>query len=218
MPSATVEDYVKALWSLSQHAPNKPVGNGELAAHLNLTPGSTSAMCKTLADAELVTVLPRKGVQLTETGHKLALSVLRRHRLIELFLVETLELGWDEVHDEAEVLEHAISERVLEAIDRHLGHPEVDPHGAPIPSADGQLQRPALTPLSDLPEGLPARITRVSENNPAFLRHLEQIGLTPGTTLSVITKAPLAGTLTLEANNQRHTLSLQAARQLQCQA
>src|SRR6476661_2815846 len=138
MPSSTVEDYLKSLYT-QQRGGGDLVAMGALATAMNVAPGTATAMVKTLADAGLVDYEPRGGVRLSAKGEKLALHVLRRHRLVELFLVEVLGLDWSEVDQEAEELEHAISDKVLEKIDDVLGHPEVDPHGDPIPNPKGKI-------------------------------------------------------------------------------
>src|SRR5688500_17356504 len=141
MPSSTVENYLKTLYSEQQHAAGELVSMGAVAGAMNVAPGTATAMVKTLADAGLVDYEPRGGVRLSSKGEKLALHVLRRHRLVELFLVEVLGLDWSEVDEEAEELEHAISDKVLERIDALLEFPQVDPHGDPIPSSKGKIGR-----------------------------------------------------------------------------
>src|SRR5438309_3371533 len=139
MPSPTVENYLKQLYLQQQHAPQELVSMGKLAAAMGVVPGTATTMVKALADSGLVTYQSRGGVRLTRGGEQLALHVLRRHRLVELFLVKVLGLDWSEVHAEADDLEHAISDKVLEKIDQYLGRPSVDPHGDPIPSAKGKF-------------------------------------------------------------------------------
>jgi DtxR family Mn-dependent transcriptional regulator len=157
---------------------------------MNVVPGTATSMVKTLADSGLVQYEPRSGVRLTHSGEQLALHVLRRHRLLELFLVKTLGLDWSTVHDEADQLEHAVSDRVLERIDQLLGHPTVDPHGDPIPSAKGQLHEPARMSLADCPVGVPQRVARVLDQDPEFLKFLERQGLIPGAKLTVLKREP----------------------------
>src|SRR5438309_9924244 len=139
MPSPTVENYLKQLYLQQQHAPQELVSMGKLAAAMGVVPGTATTMVKALADSGLVTYQSRGGVRLTRGGEQLALHVLRRHRLVELFLVKVLGLDWSEVHDEADNLEHAVSEKVLQRIDEYLGHHSADPHGDPIPTAKGKL-------------------------------------------------------------------------------
>ena len=139
MPTATVENYLKEIHHLKREG-HDPVSVGSIAEALSLTPGTVTTMMKHLKDRRLVDYAPRRGVRLSPAGRDAAMQVLRRHRLIEAFLVETIGLDWNEVHEEAEVLEHAISDRLLERIDQMLGHPSHDPHGAPIPDASGRIE------------------------------------------------------------------------------
>jgi DtxR family Mn-dependent transcriptional regulator len=191
MPSSTVEDYVKQLYLEQQSAPDQLVPMGKLASAMGVVPGTATSMIKALADSGLVSYEPRTGVRLTRGGEQLALHVLRRHRLVELFLVKTLGLDWSEVHEEAEELEHAISDKVLDRIDALLGHPSVDPHGDPIPprgGAGGKVGKmPAASQQSlmecDLKTAV--RVARISDQEPAFLQFVHRCGLQPGTELSV---------------------------------
>src|SRR5256885_130291 len=155
MPSPTVENYLKQIYLEQQSAadPDELVPMGRLATAMGVVPGTATSMIKTLADSGLVSYEPRGGAKLTRGGEQLALHVLRRHRLVELFLVRTLGLDWSEVHDEAEELEHAISEKVLQRIDKLLGHPSVDPHGDPIPSAKGKVSEERLAALPEVETG-----------------------------------------------------------------
>ena len=154
MPSLTVENYVKTISLIAaRKVGGEAVGTGELAQALSVSPGTVTGMLKTLSEANLATYTPYEGARLTPAGERLALKVIRRHRLLELFLVQTLDMPWDEVHEEAEHMEHAVSERLIDRIDAFLGHPAVDPHGDPIPRADGSLPEPEGTPLARLAEG-----------------------------------------------------------------
>src|SRR4051794_38837967 len=155
MATSTVEDYLKAIYTAQQGS--GLVAMGALAAAMKVAPGTATAMVKTLAEAGLVDYEPRGGVRLSGKGERLALHVLRRHRLVELFLVEVLGLDWSEVDEEAEELEHAISDRVLERIDQLLKHPQVDPHGDPIPSSKGKLPSRTLASLAECDLGRPVR-------------------------------------------------------------
>src|SRR6184192_2470482 len=161
MATSTVEDYLKAIYSEQQHAGGDLVAMGALAAAMKVAPGTATAMVKTLADSDLVDYEPRSGVRLSAKGEKLALHVLRRHRLVELFLVEVLGLDWSEVDEEAEELEHAISDKVLAKIDALLKHPQVDPHGDPIPTSAGKLPRRSLQSLAEVDLGAKVRVARV---------------------------------------------------------
>ena len=151
MPSVTVENYLKQLYLEQQREPSELVSMGKLAIAMNVVPGTATSMIKALAESGLVEIEPRGGTRLTRGGEQLALPVLRRHRLVELFLVKSLGLDWSEVHEEAEELEHAISDKVLEKIDAALGHPSVDPHGDPIPSAKGRGKESPMMSLADCP-------------------------------------------------------------------
>jgi DtxR family transcriptional regulator, Mn-dependent transcriptional regulator len=185
MPTSTVENYIKRIYLEQQRAAGDLVPLGRLALAMNVVPGTATTMVKTLADSGLVAYEPRQGVRLTGAGEKLALHVLRRHRLIELFLVKVLQLDWSEVHSEAEELEHAVSDRVLERIDELLGRPEYDPHGDPIPSAAGEVAEPELKPLSAaVPDALGV-IARITDQDPSFLRYATERGLVPGAKVRV---------------------------------
>lgn len=176
MVSLTVENYVKGIYQIGGDAA-RPVGTGELAQALRVSPSSVTSMLKSLADAELVDYVPYEGVRLTPHGKKLALRVLRRHRLLELFLTKTLGLSWDEVHEEAEHLEHAASDWLVDRIDAWLGHPDRDPHGDPIPSADGSVARQASKPLTELESGSEFVVVRVLDQSPEVLRYLAEAGI-----------------------------------------
>jgi DtxR family Mn-dependent transcriptional regulator len=187
LPSSTVENYLKVihLQQLTLHDPTALVGMGQLASAMGVTPGTATTMVKTLAEAALVHYEPYAGVRLLPAGARLAGLVIRRHRLVELFLVRVMGMSWDEVHDEAEKLEHVVSERLIERMDEMLGHPEVDPHGDPIPNAEGVVRHRELHNLLTCPLGVPLTITRVSDQDAAFLRFLEQSELKPGQELLV---------------------------------
>jgi DtxR family Mn-dependent transcriptional regulator len=185
MASSTVENYLKRLYLEQQNAPGELVSMGRLAAAMDVVPGTVTTMVKTLADSGLVAYEPRGGVKLTRGGEQLALHVLRRHRLVELFLVKVLGLDWSEVHAEADELEHAISEKVLDKIDRYLGHPSVDPHGDPIPSAKGKLAPMRLDSLADCELHRNLRISRVVDQEPEFLQFVDRCGLMPAVTVKV---------------------------------
>jgi DtxR family transcriptional regulator, Mn-dependent transcriptional regulator len=185
MPTSTVENYLKRLYLEQRAAEDGIVAMGRLAAVMGVVPGTATSMVKALADSGLVEYEPRGGARLTHSGEQLALHVLRRHRLVELFLVRVLDLDWSVVHDEADTLEHAISDRVLERIDALLGHPTVDPHGDPIPTSKGQLHEPRRMSLADCPVREPQQIARVLDQDPQFLQFLDRNGLIPGATVTV---------------------------------
>lgn len=192
MPSSTVENYVKQIYLEQQRAPGDRVSTGRLAAAMRVAPGTVTTMLKALADADLVRYESRAGATLTSAGEQLALHVLRRHRLVELFLVRVLGLDWSEVHPEAEELEHVISDKVLERIDALLGRPSADPHGDPIPTAKGTLPADARDTLANCALGQPVRITRVMDQDPAFLQFAHRCGLVPDATVTVQSRDPHA--------------------------
>jgi DtxR family transcriptional regulator, Mn-dependent transcriptional regulator len=177
--TVTVENYLKRLY-LEEHASGEMVSMGRLASLMGVVPGTATAMVKALADAGLVQYSPRAGVQLTVAGNQLALHVLRRHRLVELFLVRVVGLDWSEVHAEAEELEHVISDKLLERMDTLLGHPTVDPHGDPIPTSAGHVAPSDDESLADCPLDRVVEVTRVLDQEPAFLQFVDRCGLTPG--------------------------------------
>jgi DtxR family Mn-dependent transcriptional regulator len=190
MASITVENYLKHLYVQQQAAGSDLVPMGKLAAAVDVVPGTATTMVKALADSGLVQYEPRGGVRLTRGGERLALHVLRRHRLVELFLVKVLGLDWSEVHAEAEELEHAISDKVLDRIDALLGHPEADPHGDPIPTAKGKVAAVRTSSLAEAPVGRPLRIARVLDQAAEFLQFADRNGLTPGTIVTVDRREP----------------------------
>jgi DtxR family Mn-dependent transcriptional regulator len=185
MPTSTVEDYLKCILMLQEHETERRIGMGQIAAALDVAPGTVTAMMKTLSDSGLVDYEPYSGVRLTVAGEKLAAHVLRRHRLIELFLVQVMELDWSHVHEEAERLEHAVSERLIERMDEMLGRPSVDPHGDPIPDAKGYVDRPDFPDLLRCPVGKTLTVARVSDQSEEFLREAETRGLVPGSEVRV---------------------------------
>lgn len=198
MATVTVENYLKTLLMEQQRQGEGLVAMGGLAAAMRVTPGTATSMVKTLEEAGLVEYQPREGVRLSPRGEKLALHVLRRHRLVELFLVEVLGLDWSEVHEEAEELEHAVSDKVLQRIDAKLGHPTVDPHGDPIPSATGALHQRELKSLADCQTGRAYTIAQVTNQDPQFLRFADARGLTPGAALTVTDRDAEADSVTIE--------------------
>ncbi|MDQ6730773.1 MAG: metal-dependent transcriptional regulator [Actinomycetota bacterium] len=187
-----MEDYAKALYALEARA-GGPVGTSALAERLGLTPGSVSAMLRKLDELGVLVLTPYHGVQLTEEGRQLALEVIRHHRLIELFLSVQLGMGWDRVHQEAEVLEHWLSEDLEAAIAEKLNHPTVDPHGDPIPSADLQINEGSTVSVDSLTPGDEGVFVRVSDSDPEMLRFLADQGIAPGDRLRVIEKQPFDG-------------------------
>jgi DtxR family Mn-dependent transcriptional regulator len=192
--SPAVEDYCKAIFTLESRA-EEPVATNALAERLGLTAGSVSAMLKRLGELGLIEHHPYRGVRLTEEGRRVALEVIRHHRLLELFLAETLEMPWDRVHAEAEVLEHVISEELEQLIAEALGHPTIDPHGDPIPSAELELNELETFPLERLQEGDGGVFVRVSDADPEMLRYLSTHGIAPGDRLYVRERQPFGGPL-----------------------
>ncbi len=186
-PSSTVEDYLKAIYlkTIGVGRGDRLLPMGQLATAVGVTPGSATTMVKTLADSGLVRYEPYAGVGMTPAGEQLAARVVRRHRLIELFLVRVLRFGWDEVHEEAELLEHAVSDALIERIDEMLGRPAVDPHGDPIPSSSGEIRPQDVESLLSCPLGSEVTIKRVLDQDKAFLRFVERHNLTPGQTIRV---------------------------------
>jgi DtxR family transcriptional regulator, Mn-dependent transcriptional regulator len=209
--SPVVQDYAKAIYALELRS-GEAVGNNELAERLGVPPGTASAMVKRLDELGLAEHTPYHGVRLTAAGRRVALRMLRRHRLLELFLVETLDLPWDRVHEEAERLEHSLSDELEAAIAERLGNPTHDPHGDPIPSAELVLEEPETVSLADLDEGSEGRFVRVSDADPAVLRHLGERGVKPGRTLKVIEREPFGGALVVRIGRRTESLPLEIAR------
>ncbi len=211
MVTITVENYLKHVLLLSAGTDDL-VSMGALAAALSVVPGTVTTMIKSLADGGLVVHQPRHGVRLTAEGRRVALNVLRKHRLVETFLVNVLKMDWSKVHQEAEKWEHAISDDVLDRLDALLGHPQTDPHGDPIPSRQGKLSAQVYATLATCLADRPMRIVRVTEQSEEFLRFAEQNGLQPGTEISVVDRNLAAGLVTLRrGTNRRVALSMVAA-------
>ena len=200
MASLTVENYVKTIHLIATAQSGSPVTTGQVATALEVSPGTVTSMLKTLDAARLATHRPYEGVALTKAGRVLALRVIRRHRLLELFLLRTLDMSWDEVHDEAEHLEHAVSDLLVDRIDAFLGHPDVDPHGDPIPPASAAGGR--------------FRLTRVLDQSAGFLRSLTDSGLVLGVEGEVVRPPDGAGLMTVKIGARTITLSTEAATKL----
>jgi DtxR family Mn-dependent transcriptional regulator len=196
--SPAIEDYLKTVYGHTEWQPD-PITPKVLADRLGIAPSSVTEMVKKMAAAGLVSHVPYGAVRLTDAGTARALAVVRRHRLIETWLVQEMGYGWDEVHDEAEILEHAISDRLLEAIDARLGRPTRDPHGDPIPSADGVLQRRPTVLLADARRGHEGAVVRISDRDPAVLRALHDAGIGLDTVLTVTDATPASVTVTATA-------------------
>jgi DtxR family transcriptional regulator, Mn-dependent transcriptional regulator len=219
LPSSTVENYLKAIFlgtaGLKEGEAPTLLPMGQLASALGVAPGTATTMVKTLAESGLVRYEPYAGVALTPAGEKLAASVVRRHRLIELFLVRVLGFGWDEVHEEAEHLEHVVSDRLIARIDEMLGRPAVDPHGDPIPDAEGAFQRRNAQNLLTCPLGTPVTVTRVVDQDKAFLRFIESHDLKPGQSIVVEARDTASDSVRLRGNGaQSITIGARAASKL----
>jgi DtxR family Mn-dependent transcriptional regulator len=192
--SAAIQDYAKAIFALSEGA-GGPVATSAIAEGMGVSAASASAMAKRLAEMGLATHEPYRGVELTEEGRRIGIEMIRHHRLLELFLHKTFDMPWDEVHDEAEVLEHAISERLEELIAQKLGNPLFDPHGDPIPTRDGEIADVDHVALSDLGVGDHGVFVRVSDSDPEMLRFLAANGIAPGRRFIVSGRQPFDGPL-----------------------
>jgi DtxR family transcriptional regulator, Mn-dependent transcriptional regulator len=206
--SPAIEDYLKTVYAHTEWQPD-PITPKVLADRLGVAPSSVTEMVKKMAAAGLVSHVPYGAVRLTDTGRSRALAVVRRHRLIETWLVHEMGYTWDEVHDEAEVLEHSISDRLLEAIDARLGRPVRDPHGDAIPAADGTLASEPCVLLGDATSGHSGAVIRISDRDPAVLRLLHELGIGPGTVVTVTDVA--SDTVTVEAQGATQRLPLEAA-------
>lgn len=209
--TAAVEDYAKAIYALESRS-GTAVSTNAVAERLGVTPGSASAMVKKLAERGLVDHEPYKGVTLTPEGMRLALEVVRHHRLLELYLAQELGMPWDRVHEEAEALEHVISEDLEARIAAKLGDPTHDPHGDPIPSADLVIAEPGTRALADLAAGDRGTFARVSDADPEMLRYLSGRGIAIGHDVEVLERQPFDGPLTVRVGDALHTLGGSLAR------
>jgi DtxR family transcriptional regulator, Mn-dependent transcriptional regulator len=209
--TSAVEDYTKAIYALELRA-HEPVTTNALADRLGVTPGSASAMVKRLSELGLAEHRPYHGVSLTEPGRRVALEVIRHHRLLELYLVESLGVPWDRVHEEAEVLEHVLSEELEELIAAKLGDPTHDPHGDPIPTRDLKIEEGSTASLQTLDPGDRAIFTRVSDSDPEMLRFLAARGIAPGDRFEVVDKQPFDGPLYVRFGDDVHVLGGALAR------
>lgn len=216
MPSLTVENYLKATLQIVSQQESEWVSTGQLATALGVSPGTVTSMLKSLSESGLAEYRPYEGVSLTTQGRVLALRMLRRHRLIELFLVKTLDLSWDQVHEEAEHMEHAVSDFLVDRIDAYLGSPTSDPHGDPIPAADGTMrgEEVATVPLTRVEAGATVRVSRVTNQNGGFLRFLSDSGVQIDRELTVHSNSPESGCLTVEVDGRPVSMGLDAAREI----
>jgi DtxR family Mn-dependent transcriptional regulator len=210
----SVEDYLKAIYRLSPEG--RHASTSDIANLLELSAPSVSGMVKRLSELGLLEHVPYKGVQLTDAGRRAALRMVRRHRLIEAYLVEFLGYSWDAVHAEAERLEHAVSDTLVERMAAALGHPAVDPHGDPIPAADGSIHELACTALADVPVEQTVEIRRVDERDPERLRYLAALGLVPGVVVTLRDRQPFGGPVTVEVGGVPHVIGTELAQVVLC--
>jgi len=216
LPSSTVENYLKAIYQGQTSLPRdqRLVPMGQVASALGVTPGTATTMVKALSESGLAEYEPYSGVRLTAAGEKLAGLVLRRHRLVEAFLVQVMGMSWAEVHEDAEQLEHVVSDRLIDRIDQMLGRPTHDPHGDPIPTPDGELTARHLDSLLTCPLGTPLKVTRISDQDPAFLRFIESNDLKPGEPVEVESRDDVADSVMLKQRDRRITIGTRAASKL----
>ena len=216
MTTLTVENYLKTTLLTGLKTGSDWITTGQLATAMSVAPGTVTAMLKTLAELGLADYRPYEGVRLTNSGRDVALKMLRRHRLIELFLVKTLNLNWDQVHEEAENMEHAVSDHLVDRMDEFLGRPVVDPHGDTIPSADGAMRGHSVqaVPLATVPSGLKIRVVRVTDQEGDFLRFLRESGFSLHKECQVVYNRPEAGIVTTEIDGRQVTLGHPAANQI----
>lgn len=208
--TATTQDYLKVVWAAREWDDDGPTTTA-LASRLGLSVSSVSEGVRRLAAQGLLEHAPYGSIELTDEGRRAALAVVRKHRIIETFLVAYLGYGWDEVHDEAEVLEHAVSDEFVERLAARLGHPERDPHGDPIPARDGTVPPVAARRLSELDAGTSAVVARVSDDEPELLRFFAEVGLVPEAAVRVLERREVVGTIDVEIDGQVVTLGLAAA-------
>lgn len=210
----SVEDYLKAIYRLSLNG--QPAATSDIAQHLELAPPSVSGMIKRLREQGLLEHEPYKGVQLTPDGRRLALRMVRRHRILEAYLVGFLGYGWEVVHEEAERLEHAVSDQLIERMAAALGNPIFDPHGDPIPAADGSIAELVYVPLSEIAAGETVEVRRADTNQADRLRYIASFGLTPGARATVVDRQPFHGPVTVMVDGRTHVLGDEIARLLLC--
>lgn len=215
--SDAVQDYAKAIHSLAAIEGGEPVPTSALAERLEVSAASASAMVKRLAELGLVEHERYRGVSLTLAGERVALEVIRHHRLIELYLAEALGMPWDRVHDEAEVLEHAISPELSQLISDKLGNPTRDPHGDPIPSSDLELEEDETVSLQSLGPGEAGRFVRVSDSDPEMLRYLSERGISPGDEFEIVAREPFDGPLSVRFDDRVHVLGGELTRAMRAE-
>lgn len=213
MFSSVVEDYLKSIWMLQQGG-GEAVSTSRIAERLGLTAAAVTAMVKRLAEQHLVSHEPYYGVRLTAPGELAALRIIRRHRVLELFLQQVLGYDWDRVHDEAERLEHAASDELIERLARFLGEPDRDPHGASIPTIDGEVDTTEHPVLSELEPGRRMLVLEVTTGDSEHLRYLGSLDLYPGATVEVLERAPFRGPITIAVNDARRVLAYDLAERI----
>ena len=211
------EDYLKAIYELEQSG--EAAATNEIAGRLGIAAASVSGMVQRLARLGLVEVERYRGARLTAAGRTAALALIRRHRIIESYLVERLGFGWDDVHEEAERLEHAASDELIARMAEAIGNPTADPHGAPIPTASGEVDETRLPSINDLEAGGSATVVRMSDRDPAFLRYLDGMGIRPGAKVHVTAREPFSGPIMLEVEGeaQAHAVGTNVASQVYIQ-
>ena len=215
MPSPTVENYLKQILMISLERDKREVPMGMISESLKVTPGTATSMVKNLEKEGWLTYKSRKGVKLTTSGRKLGMNILRRHRLLETFLVETLGLDWSEIHDEAEELEHAISEKVLEQLDEFLGKPRHDPHGHPIPTKGGIIQRHKNRSLLECKEGMTVTIESIDDQEKNFLKFARSKHLVPGSKITILSREEVANAMELKIGRRNpFSIGFQAAQKI----
>ena len=203
------EDYLKAIYELEQRGDS--AGTNDIATRLGIAAASVSGMIPRLARLGLVRAERYKGARLTSAGRAAALQLIRRHRIIESYLVERLGFGWENVHGEAERLEHAASDELIARMADAIGNPTADPHGAPIPTESGEVDETRLDSINDLPEGTEAVVIRMSDRDPEFLRYLDGLGIRPGASVKLAARAPFDGPVTIEVDGARHAIGANVA-------
>jgi len=210
--TAPVEDYLKAIYAIGRGT--GAAATNDIAQRLDLAPASVSGMVRRLADQGLLAYERYHGVKLTEIGRRAALRTLRRHRVIEAYLAEALNYPWDRVHEEAERLEHAASDELVDRMAATIGEPEVDPHGAPIPTRDGSVDETVYKSLAELEAGAAGVVVRVSDEDPEMLRYLAELSIVPGKRLTVKSRAPFDGPITLTVSRQELSIGPALAAQV----
>jgi len=214
MRSPSIEDYLKAVYKLEEESGGPPVSTGDVAQAMEVSSASASNMVKRLDDLGFLTYEAYEGATLTDPGRTVALEVIRHHRLLELYLKEVMGFSWDEIHEEAEILEHHISERFEDRIEEMLGHPTRDPHGHPIPDRDGTVDELPTRSLADLTEGDAAAIDHIADEDGDLLDLLEQRGLLPGATVDVLETRPLDGLLVVAVDGAEQLIGRPVAQKV----